>query len=92
MDLDSLDDLYENALVMANGESLEYRGLTLEKVDWTHPEHTEYAVFNEDDEKVESLTVSAYDSVDDLQNYLDEIADYGPENLEDWLNRGEDLE
>ncbi|WP_058825748.1 hypothetical protein [Haloferax sp. Q22] len=91
MELDSLDDLYENALMMANGESLEYRDLTLEKVDWTHPEHTEYAVLNEDDEKVESLTISAYDSVDDLQGYLDEIADYGPEDLEDWLNRGEDL-
>ncbi|WP_049937218.1 hypothetical protein [Haloplanus natans] len=91
MELDSIEDLYENALMMANGESLEYRDLTVEKVDWTHPEHTEYAVFNEDGEKVESLTISAYDSVDDLQGYLDEIADYGPENLEDWTSRGEDL-
>ncbi|MFB1064882.1 hypothetical protein [Natrinema sp. H-ect4] len=91
MELDSLDELYENALMMANGESLEYRDLTLEKVDWTHPEHTEYAVFNEDNEKVESITVSAYDDVDDLQDFLDEIADYGPENLEDWTSRGEEL-
>lgn len=91
MELDSIEDLYENALMMSNGESLEYRGLTVEKVDWPHPEHTEYAVLNEDGEKVESLTISAYVDVDDLENYLDEIADYGPENLEDWLNRGEDL-
>jgi hypothetical protein len=87
VELDSLDDLYENALMMANGESLEYRDFTLEKVDWTHPEHTEYAVLNEDGDKVESLTISAYDSVDDLQDYLDEIADYGPEDLEDWASR-----
>ena len=92
MELASLDDLYENALMMANGESLEYRGLTLEKVEWPHPEHTEYAVFNEGDEKVESLTVSAYDDVDELQDYLDEIADYGPEDLEDWLNGEGDAE
>ena len=91
MELESVEDLYENALMMANGESLEYRGLTVEKVDWTHPEHTEYAVLNEEGEKVESLTISAYDSVDDLQEYLDEIADYGPENLEDWTSRGETL-
>ena len=88
MELESVEDLYENALMMANGESLDYRGLTVEKVDWPHPEHTEYGVFNEDGEKVESLTISAYDSVDDLENYLDEIADYGPENLEDWTSRG----
>ncbi|MCY4730524.1 hypothetical protein KY092_08125 [Natronomonas gomsonensis] len=91
MELDSIEDLYENALMMGNGESLEYRGLSVEKVDWTHPEHTEYAVFNEDDEKVESLTISGYDDVDDLQDYLDEIADYGPENLEDWTSREEDI-
>jgi hypothetical protein len=91
VELESIEDLYKNALMMANGESLEYRDLTLEKVDWTHPEHTEYAVFNEDDKKIESLTISAYDSVDDLQDYLDEIADYGPEDLEDWLNRGDAL-
>ena len=88
MELESIEDLYENALMMANGESLEYRDLTLEKVDWPHPEHTEYAVLNEEDEKVESLTISAYDTVDDLQDYLDEIADYGPKNLEDWTSRG----
>jgi len=91
VELDSIEDLYENALMMANGESLEYRELTLEKVDWTHPEHTEYKVLNEDDEKVESLTISAYDSVDELQDYLDEIADYSPENLEDWTSREGDI-
>jgi len=91
MDFDSLDDLYENALMMANGESLEYRDLTLEKADWMHPEHTEYRVVNEDGETVESLTVSAYDSVDDLQSNLDEIADYDPADLEDWTSRGESL-
>jgi len=90
VDFNSLDDLYENALMMSNGESLEYRDLTLEKVDWPHPEHTEYAVLNEEGEKVESLTISAYDDVDDLEAYLDEIADYGPEDLEDWTSRGED--
>jgi len=87
VNLESVEDLYENAVMMANGESLEYRDLTLEKVDWTHPEHTEYAVLNEEGQKVESLTVSAYDDVEDLQSYLDEIADYSPEDLEDWLNR-----
>jgi hypothetical protein len=87
VELDSLDDLYENALMMANGESLDYRNLTVEKVEWPNPEHTEYAVLNEEGEKVESLTISAYDDVDDLEAYLDEIADYGPEDLDDWLNR-----
>ena len=91
IEFDSVGDLYENALMMANGESLEYGGLTVGKAEWPHPEHTEYKVLNEDDEKVESLTISAYDSVDELQDYLDEIADYGPEDLEDWTSRGEDL-
>jgi hypothetical protein len=89
VELESIEDLYENALMMANGESLDYRDLTLEKVEWIHPEHTEYRVFNEEGSKVESLTISAYDSADDLQAYLDDIADYSPEDLDDWLTRGD---
>lgn len=84
---DELQDIYDNAVMRTNGHTVQYRSLELEKVDWVHPEHTEYAVYNNDGEKIESLTVNAFDSYDDFQNFLDEIADYQPDSMQDWLNR-----
>lgn len=72
----------------SNGHSVQYRDLQLRKVEWPHPEHTEYAVYNKTGDKVESLTVSAFNSFDDFQDTVDEVADYSPDSMEDWLNRG----
>jgi hypothetical protein len=93
----SLEDVYENALMRTNGHSIQYENLQLEKVEWPHPEHTEYSVYNRNGEKIESLTISAFDSLEDLENLLNDIAEYEPEDMDDWLEyrreqrRGENL-
>ena len=69
-----------------NGHTVQYENLELEKVDWPHPEHTEYAVYNSEGEKIESLTISAFDSLEDLQELLDDIAEYEPDDMRDWLD------
>lgn len=70
-----------------NGHEITYRGYTLKKVDWPHPEHTEYAVLNREGTQVESYTVDAFESVDALKASLDELVNYDPDSTRDWLNR-----
>lgn len=88
MDFDSIEGMYENGSMMSAGHTVDYRNLTLQKSgDVFGPEHTEYKVINEEGYMVESVTVSAFDSVADLEEFLDEIADYNPDSIKDWLNR-----
>jgi hypothetical protein len=72
--------------MMTNGHAITYRGYTLEKVEWPHPEHDEYAVINEDGTQVESYTIHAFESVDALQDNLDELVECDPNSTRDWLN------
>jgi hypothetical protein len=81
----------------SNGHEVEYRGLTLQKVDWPHPEHSEYAILNDDGSKVSSFTIGAFqantphDTVEEgvgrLIIALDRIADEMPANISEWSDR-----
>lgn len=91
-DGDGLEELHDNAAMLAPGYAFEYRGLTLEKADGPSPigpaDHTAFTVRNADGRTVERVTVGAFETVDDLRALLDELAEYDPANLADWLNRG----
>lgn len=60
--LEKLENLYNNALHRPYGHTIQYRGYTLEKVDWNHPEHDEYNIKNREDTVIESYTITAFDS------------------------------
>lgn len=90
--MDALKDVYANASMRSNDHEITYRGYTLKKAEWTHPDHTEYAVMNRDGTQVESYTVHAFDSVDALQTSLDDLIDYNPDTAREWLNREQEDE
>jgi len=79
--LEKLENLYNYALNRPCGHTVEYRGYTLEKVDWNHPEHDEYNIKNRDDKVVESYTITAFDSPKDLKERLDKLIDRDPSTV-----------
>lgn len=79
--LETFETLYNYALNRPCGHTVEYRGYTLEKVDWSHPEHDEYNVRNRDGTVVESYTITAFDSPRDLKQRLDELIDQDPSSV-----------
>ena len=84
---DSLEDLYDNGSMWEPGVEFEYREYLLKKVDLGPPDHSEFKIINDDGIKVESVTVSAFDSFESFKSFIDEVVDYDPDSLEDWLNR-----
>lgn len=89
MQLETLRDLYENGSMMTPGTTFEYRGYTLKKAGGGvgNVDHSEYMVLNSDGRKVESFTVNAFDSFGAFKQRLDEVVDYDPEDMNDWLSR-----
>ena len=71
--LEKFETLCNNAFSLPCGYSIEYRGLTLEKVDWPHPDHGEYQVKDQDGKVVESYTITASDSPEELKRRLDQL-------------------
>lgn len=78
-----LENLYNRAVSRPCGHSLKYRGYTLEKVDWTHPEHSEYSIKNREGKVVESYTITAFDSPEDLKQNLDKLINRNPSNVKE---------
>lgn len=89
-DTTGIEDLYETGpLMCANKAQFDYRGWTLEKVEWPHPEHTEFRVFNPDGTLIESLTLSSYGSqaglsIEQVISMMDKLADVDPESRDEW--------
>jgi len=65
------------------GHTVEYRGYTLEKVDWSHPEHDEYNVRNRDGVVVESYTITAFGSPQELRQRLDQLINRNPATVKE---------
>lgn len=90
-----LRDFFENIDMYTPGYEIEYRGYTLQKHGEEGdipPDHSECKVINTDGTVVESLSVGAYrnnyeDSFENFRQVLDDIIEYDPDSLEDWLNR-----
>ncbi|SDX65362.1 hypothetical protein [Halobellus clavatus] len=80
--------LYNYAVTRPCGHSLQYRGYTLEKVDWPHPEHDEYNIKNRDGKVVESYTITAFDSPKDLKQKLDKLINRNPSTVKEALGGG----
>lgn len=86
----SLYDIFQDPSRWAPGVTQEYRGYELKKVDIGPigpSDHSEFMVLNRDGRKVESFTLSAFDSWGEFREKLDNLIDYDPEDLADWLNR-----
>jgi hypothetical protein len=83
--LEKFQNLYKNALTKACGHTVEYRGYTLEKVDWSHPEHDEYNIKNRDGKVVESYTITAFDSSKDLKQKLEKLINRNPATVKEAL-------
>lgn len=79
--LEKLETLYNYALNRPCGHTIEYRGYTLEKVDWSHPEHDEYNIRNRSGDVVESYTITAFDSPQDLKQRLDQLISQNPSSV-----------
>ncbi|MFA1610074.1 hypothetical protein [Halobellus rubicundus] len=86
--LEKFQNLYKNALTKVCGHTVEYRGYTLEKVDWSHPEHDEYNVRNREGTVVESYTITAFDSPKDLKQKLDKLINRNPSTIKEALGGG----
>lgn len=80
--------LYNYAVTRPCGHSLQYRGYTLEKVNWSHPEHDEYNIKNRDGKVVESYTITAFDSPKDLKQKLDKLINRNPSTIKEALRGG----
>lgn len=89
---DELRGMYENGAMWTEGRSVEYRGYTLEKVESVglSPCHTEFQVLNRAGRKVESFTAGAFGGFEAFRNRLDEVIEYDPDSLCDWLHRNDD--
>jgi hypothetical protein len=84
---EKLEKLYQNALTHPCGHTVEYRGYTLEKVDWSHPEHDEYNIKNQDGKLVESYTITAFDTPKELKKRLDQLINQNPATIKQAIQR-----
>jgi hypothetical protein len=89
---DPIEALYQESTMWAEGTTVAYRGYQLRKVESVglSGRHSEWAVYNQEGAKVESYTVAAFDSAAEFRDSLDEVIEYDPENLRDWLNRAQE--
>jgi hypothetical protein len=85
--LEKLETLYNYALTRPCGHTIKYRGYTLEKVDWSHPEHDEYNIKNRDGTVVESYTITAFDSPQKLKQRLDQLIKQNPSSVRDAIEK-----
>jgi len=87
-ELEKFETLYRHALTRPCGHTVEYQGYTLEKVDWSHPEHDEYNVKNQDGKVVESYTIKAFDSPKNLKQRLDQLINRNPSTVKEAIKGG----
>lgn len=81
--LEKLENLYNHALTNPCGHTIKYRGYTLEKVDWNHPEHDEYNIKNRNGSVVESYTITAFESWQELKQRLDQLINRNPATVKE---------
>lgn len=89
-EIESLEDFYDEVEMLTPGTEFEFKGYTLKKVDVggvSPPDHSEVKAVNPDGKKVESYTLSAFDSYEDWHSRLMKLIEYDPDDLEDWLTR-----
>lgn len=81
---DFLKEMFQEAYV--SGVVLEYHGLKL------YSQHYEggrpiWDIFTEDDSYIETVNLSAFQSVSELEEFLNEIVAYDPDDREEWVSR-----
>lgn len=82
------EELYKNSGVITPGEEFTFRQLKLVTLGGSVPAgEIQVRNTNYNDSMVENITPSAYASEDALYSNLEEIANYNPKNLRDWLDR-----
>lgn len=86
-----LKEYYHNIEMLSPGYSCKYKGYTLQKIKidspTASPNHGEVYVLNRQNNHVETLGVITFDNFEEFKTKLDEIINYNPEDLDDWLNR-----
>jgi len=88
MDFETVSDCYENGAMWEPGTEISYRGYRLRKASvGMSPEHTEFKIVNREGVIVESFTVGAFSSADELKQRLDEVIEFDPRTMEEWLSR-----
>lgn len=89
-EIDTLEDFYEEVEMLTPGTEFEFEGYTLRKVEVggvSPSDHSEVMAVNPDGNKVESYTLSAFDSCSEWRSKLMKLIEYDPDDLEDWLTR-----
>ena len=86
---ETVEELYNNSGMIAPGEIYHFKQLKLVTLGSGGVPAGEVQIRNTnfDDSMVENITPSAYEDVDALYSNLEEIANYNPESLRDWLDR-----
>jgi hypothetical protein len=84
----SLKETFDMARTYAEGVTQEYRGYELTKVETPglSPDHSEWALYNRQGVKVESYTLEAFDDFQTFKDRLDELINYDPDSLQEWLD------
>jgi len=82
----TIKDVYDNAINRPDGFEWEYNGYTFRKAQSFGGNHSEIALYNSQGNKVESYTVGAFDSFKEFSETVLELVEYGPDNLQDWLD------
>lgn len=92
VEINNLKDLYKEGSSMAKGYEFNYKGWTFRKCGsesdiLSGAEHSEFMLFNPKGNHIETLSIMAFDSEKEFINRIDEILEYNPEDMKDWLNR-----
>jgi len=81
----TLKDVYCNAINRPGGFEWEYQGFTFRKLDTFGGNHSEVGLYNPEVVKVESYSIEAFDSFEQFAETVIELVEYGPEDMDDWL-------
>jgi hypothetical protein len=87
----ALHDIFLGSRTWAEGVTQEYAGWELRKVETEglSPDHSEWAFYNPIGNKIESFTLNAFKDFSDFRQRLDEIIEYDPDTMKEWLNRNQ---
>jgi hypothetical protein len=83
--VENLDDLYKHSPSMSPGHEFNYKGWKFKKCDGV--EHSVYMLINPDGNQIENLTIRGYNSKKEFKEKVEEIIEYNPDDMHDWLNR-----
>lgn len=85
--------LFEESTMITPGTVFEYKEISVRSLGTHGPEWRlgppagEFAVMNAEGKPIESITPSAFESVKELKEWLDEFNYVQPESLQEWFNR-----